>query len=89
MDSPFILGEDKKVKLKIINTSDEIFRVREATFDLLKDGIITQSGNCTIENDVVLSVQLKPTETGTYTLIYTFGIADETFKKKVTVCVYD
>ena len=73
----FFLGEKKYVNFSVISAKEEQVVIPEATYVLKKDDVVEDSGNCTIQNNVI-SVLLEPAEAGQYVLNVTYSIPPET-----------
>lgn len=81
----FILGEDKYIKFLIYSTKNDEFTIENASYTLLKDGMVETNGICNIEGHYI-SVKLKPKEPSTlYALIIKYEIAGEIFKKRIDI----
>lgn len=50
IDSHFLLGEDKNIKFLVKSVKDEVFSIREATYELFCDNDLETSGQCQISD---------------------------------------
>lgn len=86
----FILGEDRHIKFLVHSNKNEHFEITEAAWELLKAGKVEQSGACvvSVENEKnYLDIKLSPRQLGTYYLMLTYTVGDETIKNKEEVWV--
>ena len=82
----FLMGERRKVWLEISCNADQSFIIRNATYELRKYGNILDSGECTIDNHMIIAM-IQPPENGQFNLIYSFEIGGELLKEEVVVTV--
>ncbi|MCH1940542.1 hypothetical protein [Holdemania massiliensis] len=84
----YILGEDKNAIIQITSALGESFYIKDATFTLTQDGVISLSGPCQIDRQrQLLYAQLAPAAPGRYQLEFTYLIGTETFKVRYEVIV--
>lgn len=82
-DSYYILGEDKRVVFEVKSARDEVFFILDATYELYYDKELEASGACEIDG-ALIKVKLNPERrSGLYSLIVTYKITDEVFKKRI------
>ncbi len=72
----FDIGESRHVRLLIKSANDQAFVVRNATWELLKDGEPETSGECLIDNHII-DAFITPQEKAIYKLKFKYQIADE------------
>lgn len=87
-----ILGEVREVYIDITNSTTPNFKFSgQPTWSLAKkkSDIIESEGDCEIagEDDHTLIATIMPQDKGTYYLVYTYRIAEETLKARVEVKV--
>lgn len=87
-----ILGEVRDVYIDIVNDQTPDFRfIGTPTWVLYKkkSDEIESEGDCTVtgEESHTLIAPVEPQSRGTYYLVYTYKIADETLKARVEVKV--
>ncbi len=84
----FIKGEVKHVKLTVSSIKRDEFTVDEATYSLIRQGQCTveAAGDCTIEGHTIDAL-ISPMKVGSYELVFTYIIADETLMGIVKVVV--
>ena len=80
------LGEDKRTRLRVVNTEGNAFVITAAVWELLRDGERVDYGNCMIQ-ETVLSAQIAPSAAGEHLLRFRFEVEGETFVEQVRVDV--
>ena len=86
-DVDFILGEDRHVKLYVHSVKDEYVAIASASYELLLDGDIEDSGSCVIDGQYI-DMKLNPLhKSRAYILEVTCAIADEVRKKRLSIGV--
>lgn len=82
----FYAGEDKHVRLMVHAANGEPFTIREASWSLSYAGTEEASGECVID-DHVLIAKISPARQTNYQLAITYKVADETLIEKLEVVV--
>lgn len=83
----FILGEKKEVKIKITSINNDPFTIRNPVYKLINENDeIETNGTCEV-NESEVGVLIQPKEIGSYTLDFTYEIANEVLKSKVSITV--
>lgn len=84
----FILGERKKVTIRISSRKTAPFVIRNPTYSLMKgvSGKEVAAGECSL-NDLDISAMVEPQETGAHLLVFSYEIGNERLKAKVPIKV--
>lgn len=85
----FDFGEKRHVRTNVMLESGEEypFKIRNAKWELTDaDGIIEDSGECVVDEHE-LDAYINPLKAETYTLKYTYEVADEIWVDKIKVVV--
>lgn len=86
----FDSGETRHVRIEVLpqNTDKQIpFRIRTARWELLDENeSLEDEGECVIE-DHELDAYISPNKTESYTLKFTYEVADEIWIDKIRVVV--
>lgn len=82
-----ILGESRQFDFEIKSKRDKnaIFYIRDASYELILDGIQEDSGTCTI-NDHIITATISPKQrSNNYFLLITYKVADNIMKDRYRV----
>lgn len=82
----FDIGESRHVRLLIKSANNEAFLIREARWELLKNGSVEESGACIIDEHVIDAL-ITPQSVSVYKLRFAYSIADETLIEVIEVAV--
>lgn len=81
----FILGENKRIKIKIVATDRKPFTITTASYELyFNEYTLEESGVCDVEQNLI-TTKINPKKNGVYTLIVTYVIGDETLKESLQI----
>ena len=80
----FLLGEKKEIRINIASIKDDPFTIRNATFELTKNGVVIEYGSATVEGTEI-SMLIQPEENGYFKMIFTYDIANEILKASVPI----
>lgn len=81
-----LLGEKREITLHTSVGDGRPYTIRNPVYELSLYGQCEASGDCDL-NGPDLLVTIQPEKRGTYTLEYTFVIAQEIIKKQIGICV--
>lgn len=85
----FDFGEKRHVRtsVELVTGEDLPFQIRTAKWELIDDsGVVEDSGECMIDEHK-LDAYISPQKEETYTLQYTYEVADEIWVDKIRVVV--
>ena len=84
----YVIGEKKYAGIRIKSVTGEPFYIKEASFELSRDGVVVLSDICQIDRQKqILYAYLAPTIPGSYQLEYTYVIGIEEIKARYGVIV--
>lgn len=84
----YIIGEKKYAGIRIKIVTGEPFYIKEASFELSRDGVVVLSDACKIDRQKqILYAYLAPADPGKYQLEYTYVIGIEEIKARYGVIV--
>ena len=84
----FILGERKYIQFEIKSSINQTVIITSATWKLLKDDEVVDSGDCEITEGNTLDVLLFPPGIGEFTLEVEYEIPPEVRKARCNINVY-
>ena len=84
----YIIGEKKYARIRIKSITGEPFYIKEASFELSRDGVVVLRDACKIDRQKqILYAYLAPTVPGSYQLEFTYTIGIEDIKARFGVTV--
>lgn len=82
----FAAGENRYIRLLVKAINNQPFSIRSASYELSINGVTEASGDCIIDDHILLSL-ISPSKTGTYKLKISYNIGDETLIEVIEVAV--
>lgn len=83
----FDVGERRHVQLRIHAAQEAPFRIKSATWELMRGNTLEVSGECEIDEHVIDAYIEAPPDRTTYTLRVTYVINDETLVEQLGLVV--
>lgn len=81
MKETFILGEERYVSFTVVSArSNEEFTILKASYELLCDGVVEDSGECRIDHHTVSALISPLKNYNAYSLVFTYFVGDEILK---------
>lgn len=83
----FDVGERRHVKLRIHAADNAPFRIKSASWELVRGNVLEATGECEIDEHVVDAYIEAPPGRTTYILRVTYDINDETLVEQLEMVV--
>lgn len=83
----FDVGERRHVQLRIHAAQEAPFRIKSASWELVRGNVLEVSGECEINDHIIDAYIEAPPDRTTYTLRVTYVINDETLVEQLGLVV--